>query len=122
MRVGELVRASLADLLRRLDLRDPALQDVSITVTEVRMSPDLKHATVFVEPLGGRDADEVVGGLMRCRGFLRGQLGHAIDLKYAPDLVFREDTSFDRAAAVDALLDRPEVSRDLKAHDDGETS
>jgi ribosome-binding factor A len=113
LRVGELLRHALAEILARGDVRDPALQGVSVTVTEVRPSPDLKNATVFCAPLGGRHEDEVIEGLNRCRAYLRGQVGHAVSLKFTPQLNFLCDRSFDEAKHIDDLLRSKEVARDL---------
>ncbi len=113
LRAGELVRHALVEILREEDFADPALAGVSVTVTEVRVSPDLRHATVFVEPLGGVHAPEVVEGLNRHSKFLRGRLGHAIDLRFTPDLKFLHDESFDEAARMSRLFDDPKVRRDL---------
>jgi ribosome-binding factor A len=118
LRAGELVRHALAEILREEDLHDEALQGVSVTVTEVRMSPDLKHATCFVEPLGGVHAAEVVGALNRHAKFLRGRLGHQIELKFTPDLKFIHDQSFEEAARMNALFQRPEVRRDIEGGED----
>jgi ribosome-binding factor A len=112
-RVGELLRHALAEVLARGGLRDPALEGVSVTVTEVEIGPDLKNATAFVMPLGGHDADKVVAGLNRCGRFLRGQVGHAVDLRHVPQLRFEVDRSFEQAERIDALLRRPGVVRDL---------
>lgn len=113
LRAGELVRHALAEILREEEVADPALAGVSVTVTEARMSPDLRHASVFVEPLGGAHAGEVVDALNRAARFLRGRLGRAVDLKFTPDLHFLHDPSFDEAAHMNALFARPEVARDL---------
>lgn len=113
LRAGELLRHALAELFMREDLRDPALKGVSITVTEVRASPDLKHATVFFLPLGGEHKTEVLAALNKVAPYLRGLLGRKIELKFTPALVFRLDETFDEAARVDALLASPEVKRDL---------
>lgn len=113
LRAGELVRHALVDILAREEFRDPALQGVSVTVSEVRVSPDLKHAVAFVEPLGGAHADDVVAGLNRASAFLRGRLGREIDMKFTPRLRFLHDESFDAASDMDALLSSPEVARDL---------
>jgi ribosome-binding factor A len=115
LRAGELVRHALVEILREEDLHDEALEGASITVTEVRMSPDLKHATCFIEPLGGGHATEVVKAMNRHAKFLRGRLGHQIELKFTPELRFVHDESFDAAARMDALFNRPEVRRDLEA-------
>jgi ribosome-binding factor A len=120
LRAGELVRHALAAILREENLLDPALAGVSITVTEVRMSPDLKHATCFVEPLGGGHAAEVVDALNRVSRFLRGRLAREIDLKFTPDLKFLHDESFGEAERMNRLFDSPEVRRDLERHDDGD--
>ncbi len=113
LRAGELVRHALAEILREEDVQDPALVGVSITVTEVRTSPDLKHAHCFVEPLGGANAESVVAGLNRASRFLRGRLGKIVDLKFTPQLHFLHDESFDAAAHMNALFSKPEVARDL---------
>lgn len=115
LRAGELVRHALVEILREEDVADPALEGVSVTITEVRVSPDLRHATVFVEPLGGGHAAEVVDGLNRHARFLRGRLGHAIEMKFTPDLKFVHDESFEAAARMDRLFDDPRVRRDLQA-------
>ena len=107
LRVGEELRHILANLLARGETRDPALQGVSITVTEVRVSPDLRNATAYVLPLGGgetRAAAAIAAALNRAAPFLRGRLGHEVDLKYTPALHFEADLSFDRADRIEALL------------------
>ena len=114
LRAGELVRHALVDILREEDLQDPALAGVSVTVTEVRMSPDLKHAVCFVEPLGGAHAAEVTAGLNRVARFLRGRLGHAIELRFTPDLKFVHDESFGAAEKMNRLLSDPRVRRDVE--------
>jgi len=114
LRAGELVRHALVEILREEDLEDPALAGVSVTVTEVRMSPDLKHAVCFVEPLGGGRAAEVVAALNRSARFLRGRLGHAIELRFTPDLKFVHDESFDAADKLTRLLADPRVRRDVE--------
>jgi ribosome-binding factor A len=120
LRAGELVRHSLAEILREEDIHDEALQGAPVTVTEVRMSPDLRHATCFVEPLGGGDAKTVVAALNKHSKFLRGQLGRAVELKFTPELRFVHDKSFNEAARMAALFNRPEIRRDLVADDDAE--
>ncbi len=111
----------LAHIFRRGGLRDPALQDISLTVSEVRVAPDLKHATVFVMPLGGRNAAEALAGLRRGASYLRTELARAVKLRVAPTLAFELDASFDEASRIEALLHRPEVARDLpqEGTDDG---
>jgi ribosome-binding factor A len=118
LRVGEELRHALAEILGRGELRDPALQGVTVTVTEVRMSPDLRNATAFVMPLGGAHAAEVLGGLRRGAAFLRGQLGHAVPLRFTPGLSFELDQSFDQANRIAEILHRPEVERDLAPRDE----
>jgi ribosome-binding factor A len=114
LRAGELVRHALAEILREEDLADPALAKASVTVTEARVSPDLKHALVFVEPLGGSQAADVVAALNRVAKFLRGRLGHAIVMKFTPELKFVHDESFEEAARMNRLFDDPKVRRDLE--------
>jgi len=118
LRAGELVRHALVEILREEDLADAALAGVSVTLTEVKMSPDLKHAVCFVEPLGGAHASEVVAGLNRVARFLRGRLGHAIDLRFTPDLKFVHDESFDAADKMSRLLAEPRVRRDVESGED----
>jgi ribosome-binding factor A len=113
LRVGEELRHALAHLLERGELRDPALHDVTVTVTEVRVSPDLKNATAYVMPLGGGHAPEVVAALKRSAPYVRGALARAVQLRHAPQIGFALDTSFDHASRIDALLHRPDVARDL---------
>jgi len=114
LRAAELVRHALVDIIAREDLRDPDLRGVSITVGEVRASPDLKHMTAFVSSLGPGDPQIVANGLTRCSSFLRGRLARAIDLKFTPELHFQPDVSYDEARHIDDLLASPEVARDLK--------
>ncbi len=113
LRVGELIRHTLSDLLTRGEIDDPVLAGHVVTVPDVRMSPDLKLATVFVMPLGGKDVKEVIEALDRHRKFIRGEIAHRVNLKFAPELRFKPDRSFDYGAKIDALLDKPEVRRDL---------
>ena len=113
LRVGELVRHVMADVLSRGLVSDPVLESRVITVPEVRMSPDLKLATVYVMPLGGQDVKPVVDALERHRKELRTELAHKVNLRYAPDVRFKVDESFARSAHIDALLSSPEVTRDL---------
>jgi len=114
LRVGELVRHALAEILQRGEVPDPALETAVITVPEVRMSPDLKLATAYVMPLGGKNADKIVAALEKNRKALRGELGRRVELRSVPELRFRVDTSFEIGQKMDALLDRPEVQRDVK--------
>jgi ribosome-binding factor A len=120
LRVGELVRHALAEILQRGEVPDPVLERAVITIPEVKMSPDLKLATCYVMPLGGKDADKVVAALEKNRRFLRGEVGHRVELRSVPELRFRIDTSFDIGAKMDALLDRPEVRRDVENKAEGE--
>jgi len=114
LRVAEEIRHILARLLMRGELRDPALAGVSVTVSEVRISPDLKNATVFSLPLGGAKVDDVLKGLNRSAPYLRSQVGHALQLRYTPTLTFVEDKSFDEAHHIEELLKSDKVARDLK--------
>ncbi len=115
LRVGELIRHALSDLLSRGVVDDPVLAGHVITVPDVRMSPDLKLATAYIMPLGGRDVKAVVEALDRNRKMLRGEVAHRISMKFAPDLRFKVDQSFDYGAKIDAILDLPQVKRDLEA-------
>ena len=119
LRVGEMLRHALAQILMRAEIRDPDLEGISVTVTQVKPSPDMRHATVFVEPLGGRNAKEIVAALNRHKSFLRGEMGHMIDLKFTPDLRFIEDESFSEAQKIEDILKSDRVQRDLKS-DDGD--
>jgi len=114
LRVGEMLRHALAGILTRSDIADPELEGRYITVTEVKLSPDLRHATVFARPFGtDEDGPALIKALNRHQRYLRGELGQRIDLKFTPDLTFRLDESFDEAERIDALLRSPTVSRDL---------
>jgi ribosome-binding factor A len=104
LRMGELLRHVLADAIARSTFRDPALADARITVTEVMPSPDLRNATVYVTPLGGRDMASVVAALQRAKGYLRGQVAKSIEARTVPDLTFKADESFAVAERIDALL------------------
>jgi len=121
LRVGEALRHSLSHVLQRGHFRDPALAAApEITVTEVRVSPDLKNATAFVVPLAGRDGPAVVAALNRAQGYLRNLLGEEVELRYLPRVDFELDRSFDQAERIDSLLSRPRVRADLDAPaDDG---
>jgi len=115
LRVGEELRHALSKILREGRSRDPALERASITVTEVRMSPDLRNATAFVMPLAGANAAEIVTVLNRCAPFLKGLLAREVALRNTPNLGFVLDHSFEQAERISALLMRPEVARDLQA-------
>ncbi|MEQ8357361.1 MAG: 30S ribosome-binding factor RbfA [Kiloniellaceae bacterium] len=115
LRVGEELRHALSRVLARGELRDPHLTDVSLTVTEVRISPDLKSATAFVVPLGGGELDPIIAALNHASGFLRGQLSHEVQLRHTPKLSFQADHSFDEAAHINKLLHNPRVARDVEA-------
>jgi ribosome-binding factor A len=114
LRVGEELRHAVSNILRQGPCRDPVLQNASIAVTEVKLSADLRNATVFVMPLGGAHAKEVITGLQRSAGFLRRLVAHSVTLRHAPNLVFALDASFDQAERITALLTRPDVARDLQ--------
>ncbi len=118
LRVGEELRHALAWALERGDLRDPALAHTPVTVTEVRVSPDLRNATAFIVPLGGGDAGEVLAALRRARAYLRKRVADNVQLKYVPDLGFQEDDSFDAASRIDELLHDPRVAQDLDHGED----
>jgi ribosome-binding factor A len=121
LRVGELIRHALAEMLARGEVHDPVLEGHMITVPEVRMSADLRLATIYVMPLGGRDADAVVAALERNKRFLRGEIAHHINLKFAPEVRFRLDERFDEAERIEKLLRTPAVRRDLDNKTDDET-
>ncbi|ATC23058.1 30S ribosome-binding factor RbfA [Caulobacter vibrioides] len=118
LRAGELIRHALVEILREEELQDEALHNISVTVSEVRMSPDLKHAICFVEPLGagltGQDTTDIIKGLNRVSKFLRGRLGRSIDMKFTPDLKFIHDESFGTAAYMDKLFLDPRVQQDTR--------
>lgn len=122
LRVGELIRHALADMLTRGDVHDPVLEGHLITVPEVRMSPDLRLATIYVMPLGGKDVNEVIEALDRNKRYLRGEIAHRVNLKFAPDIRFRADERFDEAERIDRLLRAPAVARDLKSESDEDES
>lgn len=121
LRVGELIRHALVDILARGELRDPDLAGASVTVTEVRVSPDLRNAAVFVLPLGGERTGEVVAALQRAAPFLRRLIGPSVTMKYLPELSFLADTAFDARERIDSLLRSPAVSRDLPDGEPEET-
>ena len=114
LRVAEEIRHVLAGLFERRDFRDPELADAEITVTEVRVGPDLKHAVAFISRLGRSDVDALLPALQRATSFLRGQVARALRLKFAPELTFQPDHALDYAAKIDRLLHIPQVARDLE--------
>ena len=118
LRVGELIRHALAEMLTRGDVHDPVIEGHLITVPEVRMTADLRLATVYVMPLGGRDAETVVAALERNKKFLRGEIARRVNLKFAPEIRFRIDERFEEAERIEKLLRTPEVQRDLDKTDD----
>ncbi len=120
LRVGELVRHALSEMLTRGEVHDPVLEGHLVTIPEVRMSPDLRLATVYVMPLGGKDAGEVVAALDLNRRFLRGEIARRVNLKFAPDVRFRVDDRFDEAERIEKLLRTPAVRRDLDSKTDDE--
>ena len=120
LRVGEEIRHALAELFERETFRDPDLAGVSITVTEVRVGPDLRTATVYVMPLGGGGTDKMVAALGRVKPFLRRHIAQAVRLKFVPDLYFRIDETFDEATRIGRLLRDPAVARDIERQDDEE--
>ncbi len=117
LRVGELVRHALADMLTRGEVHDPVIEAHMITIPEVHMSPDLRLATIYVMPLGGRDEAAVIAALERNRKFLRGEIAQRVNLKFAPDIRFRLDERFDEADRIGKLLQSPAVQRDLDKTD-----
>ena len=121
LRVGELIRHALAEMLSRGEIHDPTIEAHMITVPEVRMTADLRLATVYVMPLGGKDEKEVVAALERNKKFLRGEIAHRVNLKFAPDIRFRIDERFDEAARIEKILRTPEVRRDLESKDGDES-
>jgi ribosome-binding factor A len=123
LRVGEMLRHALAQILARSDIRDPDLDGVSVTITQVKPSPDMRYATVYCVPLGGGDITPIIAALNRHKGFMRGEMGHMISTKFTPDLRFVEDQSFAEAEKIENLLKSPQVQRDLVSpeEEDGET-
>jgi ribosome-binding factor A len=120
LRVGEALRHALVDILARGELRDPALAGAQVTVTEVRISPDLRAATAFVLPFGGGDAEALARGLNHAAGYFRKALADAVELRVAPTIRFEPDRAFGEAERVEALLRSPGVARDLKDEKDEE--
>ena len=121
LRVGELIRHALAEMFARGDVHDPVIEGHLITVPEVTLTADLRLATIYVMPLGGRDAKPVIAALERNKKFLRGEIAHRINLKFAPDIRFRFDERFDEAERIEKILRTPEVRRDLERKPDDET-
>jgi ribosome-binding factor A len=117
LRVGEELRHALARLLRPGALRDPALFDANVTVTEVQLSPDLRNATAFVMPLGGANAADIIAGLRRSAPYLKGQIAKAVQLRRVPNLSFALDSAFDTADRISTLLHSEPVERDLRDKD-----
>jgi len=120
LKVGEQIRRALSDALIRGETHEPGLMGASITVSEVKVTPDLRHAIAYVMPLGGRKADETLAALDRARGELRRFVARAMTSKYTPDLAFRLDESFDRMDEVRRMFDQPSVRRDLEPDDERE--
>jgi ribosome-binding factor A len=118
LRVGELVRHEIADMLTRGDVHDPVIETHLITVPEVRMSPDLRLATIYVMPLGGRDAEKVLEALDRNKRYVRGEISRRVNLKFAPEIRFRIDERFEEAERIEKLLRTPVVKRDLAGEKD----
>jgi ribosome-binding factor A len=118
LRVGELIRHELAEMLSRGDVHDPVIEAHMITVPEVRMSADLRFATIYVMPLGGRDEKEVLGALERNKRYMRGEIARRVNLKFAPEIRFRIDEQFGEAERIEKLLRTPEVRRDLAGEGD----
>ncbi len=114
LRIAEMIRHKLSEMLIRGDIHDDVLASHVITIPEVRITADLKIATVYVMPLGGEGAKEVIAAFARNKGYIRSSIARTLDLKYAPDLRFKFDEMFDEAARIDALLDSPKVRADTK--------
>jgi ribosome-binding factor A len=117
LRVGEEIRHVLAGIFMRREFRDPELAEADITVSEVRVSPDLKHATAFVSRLGREDVDTLLPALQRAAPWLRSQVAHALPLRYTPELSFQPDHALDYATKINQLMQRPDVVRDLKSEE-----
>jgi ribosome-binding factor A len=122
LRVGEMLRHALSEILLRGDIRDPDLAGVSVTITQVKPSGDMRHATVYCEPLGGKDADKIISALNRNKAYLRGEMGHTIALKFTPELRFVEDDSFAEAEKIERILKSPRVQQDLLKKKSGDAS
>src|SRR5580692_10235144 len=115
LRVGELIRHELADMLSRGDIHDPVIEAHMITVPEVRMTPDLRLATIYLMPLGGRDGQDVIAAFERNTRYIRGEIARRVNLKFAPEIRFRVDERFDEAERIEKLLRTPVVQRDLES-------
>src|SRR5579862_3952240 len=122
LRVGELVRHAMAEMFTRGEVHDPVIEGHLITVPEVRMTADLRLATIYVMPLGGRDRGEVLAALDRNKRYLRGEIARRVNLKFAPEIRFAIDERFDEAERIQKLLRTPAVQRDLDGAEDGEES
>ena len=120
LRVGEVIRHAVAEMLARGDVHDPTIESHMITVPEVAMAPDLRLATIYVMPLGGRDSKPVIAALERNKKFLRGEIAHRVNLKFSPDIRFHVDERFDEAERIEKLLRTPAVQRDLAPDSDDE--
>ena len=120
LRVGEQIRHELADMLSRGGIHDPVIERHMITVPEVRMSPDLRLATIYIMPLGGQDVEAVLEALDRNKRFVRGEIARRVNLKFAPEIRFRLDERFDEAERIEKLLRTPAVQRDLANENDDE--
>jgi ribosome-binding factor A len=114
LRVAEMIRHRLAELLARGDIHDDVLASHVVSIPEVRISPDLKIATAYVMPLGGKDTEAVLKALERNKKFIRSEIAHAVNLKFAPDIRFREDETFEEVSRIDALLYSEKVRRDVE--------
>lgn len=114
LRIGELIRHRIAELLVRGDIHDDIIASHSITIPEVRISHDMKLATIYVMPLGGDDMKPVIDALERNKKYIRAQVAQTLNLRYAPDLRFREDQTFEEATRIDRLLDSPHVRQDIE--------
>ena len=119
LRVGELIRHELAEMLTRGEVHDPVIEAHMITVPEVRMSADLRLATIYIMPLGGRDEKDVLAALDRNKRYVRGEIARRVNLKFAPEIRFRIDERFDEAERIEKLLRTPDVRRDLAGKKDG---
>lgn len=115
LRVGELIRHAMAEMLARGEVHDPVIEGHMITIPEVRMSADLRLATIYVMPLGGKDVKDVIAALNDNKRFLRGEIAHRVNLKFAPEIRFRADERFDEAERIEKLLRTPAVRRDVES-------